>query len=164
MVEPTSKLIPILREGVNIVKMILFKEMKSYLSDRYADTNAGYVAKLTGAIINEVFGTPNTNESFTAFNRDNKERIESEMAGIPDNFGKFLTLATDALRIQFLCDSLEGLDSEPALVRAKKLGILMMEREIPLPKTFMETVRKLGVAYKILQPMNIHEDLSTSVH
>lgn len=59
---------------------------------------------------------------------------------------------TDALRVQFLCDTLEGIDSDPVLKRARDLGILIVNREVPLPRTFMDLVRRLGVAHNLLQP------------
>jgi hypothetical protein len=57
---------------------------------------------------------------------------------------------TDALRIQFLCDSHEGIDSTAVLERAERQEILIVEREVPLPGAFMSVVRSFGRAYGIL--------------
>ena len=60
---------------------------------------------------------------------------------------------TDALRVQYLCDSQEGINSESILEKADKLKILISERDVPLPGAFMSIVRSFGVAYKILEPL-----------
>jgi hypothetical protein len=69
---------------------------------------------------------------------------------------------TDALRIKFLCDSLEGIDSGPVLVRAERLGILLVDRKVPLPKTFMDLVRRVGVAHNLLQPSAFADEGETA--
>jgi hypothetical protein len=58
---------------------------------------------------------------------------------------------TDALRIQYLCDSHEGVNSESVLEKAKNLNIILTDRKVPLPGAFMSLVRSFGVAYKILE-------------
>ena len=60
---------------------------------------------------------------------------------------------TDALRVQYLCDSHEGINSESILEKAGRMKILISEREAPLPGAFMSIVRSFGVAYKILEPL-----------
>ena len=59
---------------------------------------------------------------------------------------------TDALRIQFLCDSQEGFGNEEMLKCAKDLGILIVDRGVPLPKNFMNLVRKVGQSYGLIDP------------
>ena len=46
--------------------------------------------------------------------------------------------------MQFLCDHQENIDSTALLSRAARIGILIAEREVPLPVTFMNMVRSLG--------------------
>ena len=147
-----SKLIPILREGVHVIKMVFFKELKSYLATAYPDENAEYVNRLAGVVINDLFATPNPEEPFASFARENAGVIENEIKGIAENFETMRIALSDALRIQFLCDDLEGIDSQRMLTRAKDAGILMMDREIPLPKSFLNLARKLGTAHSILDP------------
>ena len=74
--EVESKLVPILREGVEVVKMIFFKELQGYLAARFPDKEKGYLNRLAGAVINELFGTPNQDEAFVAFVRQEQEVIE----------------------------------------------------------------------------------------
>ncbi|MCE5242946.1 MAG: hypothetical protein LLF99_07080, partial [Desulfobacteraceae bacterium] len=57
---------------------------------------------------------------------------------------------TDALRIQAVCDFQEGMDTSSVLERAKQSGILIVDRELPLPAPFMNLVRKLGSAFGLL--------------
>ncbi|MBT8350089.1 MAG: hypothetical protein KJO26_02475, partial [Deltaproteobacteria bacterium] len=64
---------------------------------------------------------------------------------------------TDALRIQYLCDCHEGVNSEGVLEKAKNLNIILTDREVPLPGAFMSLVRSFGVAYKILEPIKKEE-------
>ncbi len=150
-----SKLIPVLREGIDIIKMIFFKKLKIYLSQKYAYREQSYINKLSGAIINDLFGTSNTEEPFAAFTKENKAFIEEEMKNIAIVFEEMRTLLTDALRVQFLCDNQEGIDSSSILVRAKELDILLVDQEIPFPGNFMNSVRKLGVEFNLLNKVDI---------
>ncbi len=154
-----SKLVPVLRESIDVVKMIFFKELKRRLSEKYPDQNAAFNSKFSGAILNELFGAPNTQEPFASFVNENSSRIDEEMKTIAVQFEALRTPLTDALRVQFLCDSQDGFDSEFILSRAKELGVLIEERDIPLPNTFMNMVRKLGVDYKILAPRESDDGL-----
>jgi hypothetical protein len=145
-----QKLIPALREGVEVVKMILFRELKPYLSEKYADRGADFAGKLSGAVINELFGTPNPAETFAAFADEHQGVIRDELAQLSAQFEKLRIPLTDALRMQFLCDSQENIDSIATLSRADQLGILITEREIPLPATFMNLIRTLGSRFDLL--------------
>ena len=146
--ELEGQLIPILRDGVEVVKMIFFKKLKAHLARKYPDP--AYSRRLAGAIVNDLFGTPNPEEPFASFVVENRPRIDEEMAGIASNFAEMRIPLTDALRIQFLCDHQEGIDSTSALVRARELHILLVDREVPLPAQFMNLVRRLGEAFGFL--------------
>jgi hypothetical protein len=147
-----SKLVPVLREGIDIIKIVFFKEFKMYLGGKYPGLSDEDGGKLCGAVINDLFGTPNEEISFAAFVSENQTVIQAEIASIPENFEKLCMPLTDALRVQFLCDDLEGIDGKSILEKAKDHGILISDRDIPLPKTFLNLARKLGVAHKILAP------------
>lgn len=150
MQEYESKLIPIMREGVDIIKMIFFKELKEKLSSKYMNRDTRYISRLTGAIVNELFGTPNSQEPFAAFVEENLFFIKLEMKNIATELEHMRIPLTDALRVQFLCDSQEDIDSSAVLLQAKEVGILILEREVPLPAKFMNLVRKLGGSYDLL--------------
>jgi len=150
MEEFESRLLPIMREGVDIIKMIFFKKLREELSAKYIHRDAQYVSKLTGAIVNGLFGTPNTQEPFATFVEENLFFIKLEMKNIATALPEMRIPLTDALRVQFLCDSQEGADSSAVLVQARELGILIVEREVPLPAKFMNLVRRLGSSHDLL--------------
>ncbi|MEJ2033218.1 MAG: hypothetical protein P8Y63_09305 [Deltaproteobacteria bacterium] len=147
-----SKLIPIMREGVEIVKMIVYKELRDSFAGRFSGQPPTMAARLAGAVLNELFGPSSSQAEFAAFVEENRSRIAEELRGFPGRFEKLRIPLTDALRVQFLCDSLEGIDSKATLARAREYGILIVDREVPLPKNFLHLVRRLGAAYGLLIP------------
>ena len=156
--EIESKLAPVLREGVQLVKMVFFKELKIHLAQKHPQMDDQHISRLSGAVVNELFGTPSKEEPFLSFAKENTGLIQVALAGLPDDLPDLLPALTDALRVQFLCDSREGIDSQALLTRAKELNILQLDRDIPLPKNFMTFVRQLGVEHNLLQPLNIPEE------
>ncbi|MFP5213699.1 MAG: hypothetical protein ACLGPL_09990 [Acidobacteriota bacterium] len=150
--EEDSKLIPILIEGVEVVKMVFFRKLKSYLSVKYPARDVMYINRLSGAVINDLFGVKNQTEPFATFAEENSFFIREELKNIAKEFQEMRIPLTDALRIQFLCDHQEGVDSTAVLEQAKELGILIEDREVPLPARFLSLVRKLGSAFGILGP------------
>ncbi len=148
------RFIPALREGVDLVRMVLFMRLKRYLADRYPHEESGYVAMLSGAMVNHLFGTPNPEKRFATFAVANSERIERELGNMGAEFADLKILLTDALRVQFLCDYQEGLNDgdQGALIRARDYGILIEERPVPLPKGFANLVYRVGKAYGLIRP------------
>lgn len=153
--EVESRLIPILREGVDVIKMVLFRKLKIQLASKYAEQEPTYINQLAGAIINGLFGATNTAEPFARFYRQNETTIEKELANIASELAEMRVPLTDALRVQFLCDHQEGIDSSVMLTRARHLDVLLLDREVPLPAHFLSLVRKLGSACDVLLPQNI---------
>ncbi len=145
-----SRLIPILRDGVDIIKMVLFKQLKIYLAHKYPGRETAYISKLSGAIINDIFCIETSEESSATFRKENISKIRKGTKNIATEFEEMRIPLTDALRVQFLCDSLEGIDNPFILTHAKELDILLVDREIPLPKHFMELVRALGRKFNVL--------------
>ncbi len=154
MVEIERKFIPSLREGVEIVKMIFFKNLKDYLVREYPGEKNLYYGMLAGAIINELFGIENSDKKFIDFARNNREIISVEFSRIGEQFSDLRILLTDALRIHFLCNYQEGLveGNEEILSRARDCGILLTERDVPLPKGFMQLVYQVGKSYGLIVP------------
>jgi hypothetical protein len=145
-----SKLVAVLREGVAVVQMVFFKELKTHIEKNYPQVDEARRSMLTGAITNELFGTPNPDPKFKQFCQENKAVIEQEMLGLAANLPELRRYITDALRVQVLCDNHEGKDSAEILTYADKLGILLRERDIPLPSTFMTLVRGLGELHQLI--------------
>lgn len=152
--EIESRLIPIMREGIDIIKMVFFKKLKAHLSKKYPEKETTYIAKLTGAIINDLFGTPNTEAPYAEFANENKVLIEEEIGNIAAALPELRIPLTDALRVQFLCDAQDGIDSKSVLSRARDLQILIVDREVPLPAQFISLARKLGNTLGILLPLS----------
>jgi len=147
-----SQLIVALREAVGVVQMILFKEVRLNLESKRPDFAGDQLSLLAGAITNEVFGTQNPQERFVVFRRKNWGIIEQELLALPAELPFLCRHITDALRTQVLCDSQEGGDSSATLVRAKEYGILVEDRDIPLPSTFMALIRELGRQHNLIIP------------
>ena len=78
--------------------------------------------------------------------------LDTELRGIATTFAELRIPITDALRMHFLCDSQEGVDSGAILARAHALGILLVDRQVPLPKNFLNLVRSLGKSFNLLIP------------
>ncbi len=142
-----------LREGVSIVQMVLFKEVRINLQRKRPEMDKNHLGMLAGSITNEVFGTRNPEERFVRFYKENRGDIEQELLSIKDDLAPLCTFLTDALRIQTLCDHQEGTDSSETLVRAKQFDFLVEERDVPLPSSFMTSVRELGNRHNLLVPM-----------
>ena len=159
-----SQLINSLREGVGIVQMVFYKEVRSALMAKRPELDKEHLVMLAGSIVNEVFGTQNPAEKFIRFRHDNWGDIEQELLNIKEESAALCPLLTDALRIQTLCDHQEGSDSSATLVHAKQMDFLQEEREIPLPSSFMVAVRELGKMHNLLvPPMQITPEQDDSI-
>ncbi len=161
-----SQLLAILREGVGLVQMILFKELRAFLGRKQEGEDRLYVSMLAGAITNELFGTQNPEQKFQLFREENRALIEQGLLGLSQDLPDLRSNITDALRVQTLCDSQEGHDSAACLTRADELGILVKDREIPLPSTFMTMIRTLGEQHGLIIPpvLITPEDDTTVLH
>jgi hypothetical protein len=142
--EKKSALIQSLREGIAVVQMILFKEIRQRITKKYPNEDASYHGMLSGALINEIFASSNPEEKFQKFRKKNWAIIEQELLSLPEEHPNLLPILTDALRVQTLCDHQEGGEDSQVLVKAESLGLLQKQREIPLPSTFMTRIRILG--------------------
>ena len=147
-----SQLIRSLREGVGIIQMVFYKDVRTRLMQKRPELDKEHLVMLAGSIVNEVFGTQNPAEKFARFRHKNWGDIEQELLNIKEESADLCPLLTDALRIQTLCDHQEGSDSSATLVQAKQLGFLQQERDIPLPSSFMVSVRALGKIHNLLLP------------
>jgi len=147
-----SRLIPILREGVAVIQMIFFKNLKPLFKRKYPKLDTKSHAMLAGAVTNEIFGASNSEKRFQDFHQAHHGIIEQELLDIPSRFPELAPYLSDALRIQTICDNQEGSDSTHILKQADTFGILLADREIPLPSQFMETVRTLGALHKLIIP------------
>lgn len=147
-----SKLLPILAEGVQMTKLITFKELQKLLRERHPQHDSKTINFLAGALINELFLAPDRDGPILQFRRQHNALIEEEIALLGASLQKLKPLLTDAVRIQFLIDSQQGADTPALLERARALGVLDMEREVPMPARFIDLVRRVGQALGLLAP------------
>ena len=156
-----SKLIPVMREGVEVIKMIFFKDLHGSLAEEHQDWDPKFCSMITGALVNRVFGTTNDQEPFLAFNRDNKKLVDKEMGKVASRLDKMRIPLTDALRMQSLCDQMDEVDGESYLKQALKSGVLIEERELPMPNSFVDMVRRMGKAFGLIIPPLADEEVSS---
>lgn len=148
-----NKVIPVMREAVVMVQMVLFKVLRQSVHDRFVDLGDADHARLAGAVINNLFGNQPADESVAAFAAANREWVEQELRGLPDTCQTLLPLLTDGLRMKTICDNQEGIHSIPSLLMARALGILQEDRPLPMPSTFMLQVRALAAEHGLIEPM-----------
>jgi len=153
-----------MREGVEVVKMILYKKLREHLSRTQPEREDIFLARLTGAVVNELFGTPNDQEPFATFIHENSGLIEAELKFLAQTLPEMRIPLTDALRMQTICDLQEGLqgghDCRALLEHAREFNLLLSDREMPMPHTFTDMVRRLGAAFGLILPPLPAEDMS----
>ncbi|HFQ89704.1 MAG TPA: hypothetical protein ENK27_06465 [Desulfobulbus sp.] len=142
-----------MREAVFMVQMILFRTLKEDLAGRHRDRPAVHHTWLAGAVVNNLFGSHPSDPEVADFARHNRELVEEELRGLAERCPDLAPFLTDALRMQTICDNQEGIHSIPSLLMARALGILQEERPLPMPSTFMTTVRQLAARHGLVEPM-----------
>ncbi len=147
-----QKLVPILREGIEIVKIIFFKELRDHLRLKQAGWDNDFAVRVTAAVVNDLFGVRNEDAAFVMFVETNRPTIDEVRSTVGSELQTLRIPLTDALRTAVLCDYQEGRDTSGLLHRAEECGILLVDRDLPLPNHFIELVRRLGTAMGILQP------------
>ena len=145
------KIVPVMREAIVMVQMILYQRLKEDVQTRYQDWSDQDKTWLAGAVTNNLFGTEAADPEVNAFARKHRELLEQELWELQGRVSDLVPHLTDALRMQTICDNHEGIHSLPCLLIAKELGLLDEERVLPLPATFMIAVRKLGAEYGLIE-------------
>jgi hypothetical protein len=148
-----NKVIPVMREAVTTVQLILFKVLRQSIHDRYVDQVEPFHTHLAGAVMNNLFGTQPVNGAVIAFAAANRELVERELRELSGRCRSLIPMLTDALRMKTICDNQEGIHSIPSLLMAKALGILQEDRPLPLPSTFMLQVRALAAGQGLIEPL-----------
>ena len=148
-----NRVLPAMREAVATVQLVLFAALKNKFAGRYSERETTDFRLLAGCVVSDLFAQPPDDPAATRFASAHRDLIETELRGLAAEISDLLPLLTDALRMQVLCDQQQGLNSLPTLLRAKALGILLEDRDLPLPSTFMLAVRRLGVDHGLLAPL-----------
>jgi len=150
-----SKIVPIMREAIVMVQMVLYLRLKEDVQKRFQDWSDQKRKWLSGAVINNLFGTEAAEPEVNAFARNNRELIEQELRELQHRVKDLIPLVTDSLRMQTICDNHEGIHSIPCLLMARELGLLEEKRVLPMPSTFMIAVRKLGAEHGLVETMEM---------
>lgn len=98
-----SKIIPVMREAVTTVQMILFQRLKASISRRYPDRREEDRVRLAGAVVNNLYGSETADPQVTCFARRHRELIEEELRGLGKQVPELIPHITDSLRMQTLC-------------------------------------------------------------
>lgn len=151
-----NRLLPVLREAVAGVQLVLFAALKKEYAKRY---DLAVARRLAGCVVNDLFASPAADPEAVRFAGEQRDLVAAELQRLPATCSALLPHLTDALRMQVLCDHQQGRNSLSTLLRAQALGILQEERPLPLPSTFMLAVRQLGVEHGLLQPLPAGESL-----
>lgn len=148
-----NRVIPVMREAVAAVQLVLFAQLRKLFAAGYSKWPAEDSRRLAGCVVNDLFASQVSDRGTVQFADRHRDLVAKELRALASALPDLLPLLTDALRMQVMCDHVQGLNSLPTLVRARTLGILQEERPLPLPSTFMLAVRRLGVEYGLLQPI-----------
>jgi len=148
-----SKLVPVLREAVLTVQMVLFRRLKEQDIQQDQVLSPQERNWLAGAVISSLYGTAPADSQVSDFARKHRKVIATELRSLHSYLEDMIPHITDSLRMQALCDHCEGTSSIPCLLLAKELGLLDEKRELPLPSAFMLSVRKLGTEQGLVEAM-----------
>lgn len=151
--EQAGRLLPILQEGVEIVKMVLYRQLQPFIARRRPELEPAGQRQLAGAVINDLFAAPHELPAATAaLIQAHREDIDRERAAFFAAHPEQKLVLTDGLRVQTLCDLSAGHPEPGLLQRAEAAGLLLTDRELPLPHTFIDLTRRLGKANGLLTP------------
>lgn len=139
-----SKLLPILREAVVTVQMVLFRHVKAHVCEQHQNLSPQERIWLTGAVVGSLYGNEPVDSSGSGFVRQHPELIETELRLLHQYAQDLIPYLTDSLRMQALCDQCQGRSSIACLLLAKELRLLDEERAVPLPSAFMLAVRSVA--------------------
>ncbi|WP_051305583.1 hypothetical protein [Desulfogranum mediterraneum] len=142
--EISSKILPVMREAIIMVQMVLFQRLQADIAGRYPEWSPERQRTLAGAVVNNLFGSEPTDPEVTLFGREHRQLVEEELRGLAVRLESLCPYLTDALRMKTICDNQEGFHSIPSLLMAQALGILHQDRALPMPSTFMLSVRSLA--------------------
>ena len=153
-----NRVLPLMREAVLMARMLLHRHLLADLAARRPELAEGERTLLAGAVGNNLFGTAPEHDGAEAFARNRRVLVEEELRALSGHLGKLAPLLTDALRMHCICEEQEGRNAAASLLMARALGILDGERPVPMPSTFMLSVRAAAVAEGLVLAMALPEE------
>lgn len=149
------KIVPAIREGIELVMMIVFMKLKEKNVTYFPEMDKTYHSMLAAAVLNTIFGITNPEESFQNFLNENEDHVQKGIKSFATDFPDLNILITDALRMQFICNEVEEIGDKDhdieVMEKAIEAGILLQERDAPLPKGFMNLVHRVGMAHGLIR-------------
>ena len=140
-----DKLVPSLRKAMQLIKIVVYVKVKKISVQHQPKFDENAIRQLTAQFMNIMFDAQYPTGKFSDI--AGLEDVQQIILSVSLEHPELTTLITDTLRIQYLCDQETGLDRKEPLVNAEKLGILQVDRSIPLPKSFIELANRLGNDY-----------------
>ncbi|PIE59514.1 MAG: hypothetical protein CSA32_03950 [Desulfobulbus propionicus] len=140
-----------MREAVSMVQMVFFQALKNDLGKRTEPEDQHRLTMLAGAVVNNLFGTEPSDQKIVDFANKNRDLVEQELRQVAIRLSDLCPFLTDALRMKVICDNQEGIYSIPSLLMARELGILQETRALPMPSTFMLSVRTLAAEKGLIE-------------
>lgn len=148
-----GRLLPILQEGIEVCKMVFYRQLSACIGTRRPEQPPAFPGQLAGAVLNDLFTVPaDLPEPTAAFMADHRELIDRERQAFISEQPEMKIVLTDTLRMQTICDLMAGRPDPGLLQRAETAGVLMAERAMPMPHTFIDMARRLGKAHGLLTP------------
>jgi hypothetical protein len=151
MLPGTEKLARKMIQGVDMVKLVLYKVITDDYSKIYKSMGEDYYKNLAGATVNEIFNDHNE-MSLKTFN-ENKELIIEGIKNIGKNHSNLKRPITDALRVfvqaNFMLSGTLPDNYLDVFNKADERGIFIKGGDKPEPDTFLEMVNNLAKQHGI---------------
>lgn len=140
-------------QGVNEIKLILFKVLVGDFSDKNEDPE--FCDRLAAAVVNRIF-KPYSKESKEIFPA-NEELVEKEIRNLGSNHPELKKSITEALRVWVVANAglgyeiMSDIDYVMDLFnRAAEKGIFIKGGEAPRYDSFLKMTRELGLKYGVI--------------
>lgn len=147
-----SKLLPILREAVEVVRMILFKELKEYFV-AVCPEQTDDAGRLAAGVLNDLFGVINPDPAYAGFVERNQAILDQAVAEFPSRFEKLLIPLSIPCGCSFSAIPARGLMRAPSFSPAPGSGgCCWTIARCRCPIIIWSLIRRLGAAYGLVLP------------
>ena len=139
-------------QGVDIVKLILYKVLTEDYSNIYKNKNEDYCKDLAAASVNEIFNSHN--EKTSIFFNNNKENVVNGIINLGEKHPDLKRPITDALRVfvqanWMLSGNSKYYSDSKVFQNAMDRGIFIKGGERPEPVSFLEMVEELEKKHNV---------------
>ena len=139
-------------QGVDIVKLILYKVLTEDYSNIYKNRDEYYCKNLAATSVNEIFNSHN--EKTSIFLNNNKENVVNGIINIGKKHPDLKRTITDALRVFVQANWMLSGNSKyysdlKVFQNAMDRGIFIKEGDSPEPASFLEMVEELAIKYSL---------------